>query len=76
MYVWAHILLKTYRDTLSIPKKAVLEGRHGDFAFVIRDGKVQQVPIVVGDENGGYVQILQGLTENEPILVKLHATIY
>lgn len=54
----------------------MIEGRHGDFAFVIRDGKVQQVPIVVGDENGGYVQILQGLTENEPILVKLHATIY
>ncbi|MGL3709935.1 efflux RND transporter periplasmic adaptor subunit [Leptospirillum ferriphilum] len=76
MYVWAHILLKTYKNTLSIPKKAVIEGRHGDFAFVIRDGKVQQVPIVVGDENGGYVQILQGLTESEPILVKLHATIY
>ena len=76
MYVWAHILLKTYKNALSVPKMAILEGRHGDYAFVIRNGKVKKVPVVIGDENGGYVQILQGLVENEPILVKLYATIY
>jgi membrane fusion protein (multidrug efflux system) len=76
MFAWAHILLRVYRNTLSIPQMAVIEERHGDFAYVIRKGKKEKVPIVVGDTNEGYVQILQGLKENEPILVKLYQTIY
>lgn len=76
MFIWAHILLKVYRNTLSVPEMAVIEERHGDFAYVIRNGKKEKVPIVVGDTNDGYVQILQGLKENEPVLVKLYATVY
>jgi RND family efflux transporter MFP subunit len=76
MFVWAHILLKVYHNTLSVPQMAVIEERHGDFAYVIRNGKKVKVPIVVGDANDGYVQILQGLKENEPVLVKLYETVY
>ncbi len=76
MFGWAHILLKNYHKTLSIPKMAVIEERHGDFAYVIRNGKKVKVPIVIGDENGDYVQVLQGLVDNDPVLVKLYKTIF
>jgi membrane fusion protein (multidrug efflux system) len=76
MYVRAHILLKTYRNTLSVHHMAVVEGRHGDFAYLFKDGKKTRVPVVVGIRNGDFIQILHGLDENDSILVKLYKTIF
>ena len=76
MFVWSHILLKVYRNTLAIHKMGIIEERHGNFAYVIRGGKKMKVPIVVGDVNGDYAQVLQGLEEHDQILIKLHKTVY
>ncbi|MHB1606076.1 MAG: efflux RND transporter periplasmic adaptor subunit [Leptospirales bacterium] len=76
MFAWSHILLKVYHNTLAIHKMGIIEERHGNFAYVIRNGKKLEVPIVIGDVNGDYVQVLQGLNENDRILVKLHKTIF
>ncbi len=76
MFCWSHILLKVYHNTLAIHKMAIIEERHGNFAYVIRNGKKLKVPIVVGDINGDYAQVLQGLNEHDQVLIKLHKTIY
>jgi membrane fusion protein (multidrug efflux system) len=76
MYVRAHILLKTYRNTLSVHHMAVVEGRHGDFVYLLRGGKRIRVPVVAGVRNGDFVQILHGLDENDTVLVKLYKTIF
>ena len=76
MFVDARIRLHVYPHVLSVHHMAVIEERHGNFIYVLRDGKKVKLPVVVGYRNGDYTEILQGLDGSETVLVKLHKTIF
>ena len=76
MFAWVHLRLKVYPGILSMHHMAVVEQRHGEFAYLIRNGKKEKVPIVTGIRNGDFVQILQGLNKNDTVLVKRYKTIF
>ena len=76
MFVDARIRLHVYPHVLSVHHMAVIEERHGNFVYVLRQGKKVKLPVVVGIRNGDYNEILQGLDETETVLVKLHKTIF
>ena len=76
MFVDARIRLHVYPHVLSVHHMAVIEERHGNFIFVLRNGKKVKRPVVVGYRNGDYTEILQGLDGSETVLVKLHKTIF
>ncbi len=76
MFVDARIRLHVYPHVLSVHHMAVIEERHGNFVYVLRQGKKVKLPVVVGIRNGDYTEILQGLDGSETVLVKLYKTIY
>jgi len=76
MFVDARLRLHVYPHVLSVHHMAVVEERHGNFVYVLKDNKNVKVPVVVGYRNGDYTEILQGLDGSETVLVKLHKTIF
>lgn len=76
MYVKARIRLHVYPQVLSVHHMAVIEERHGNFIYILKNNRKRKIPVVVGIRNGEYTEILQGLTGNETVLVKLHKTVF
>lgn len=67
------IVSRTVQDALVVPAAAVREGREGGPRVVYRvvNGKLEMAPVTVGltDEAAGLVQITQGLTESDRVVV-------
>jgi HlyD family secretion protein len=57
------------RDTLFAPEKAVFEKDSVDHVLAIRDNKLKLLPVKTGIENDDYIQILDGLSEGDKIVV-------
>ncbi|MEN3044823.1 MAG: HlyD family efflux transporter periplasmic adaptor subunit [Candidatus Hydrothermales bacterium] len=53
---------------LKIPSKCVL-GAFKKTVFVIVDGVTKRVPIVTGIEGGGYIEIVEGITEKDLVVL-------
>jgi Cu(I)/Ag(I) efflux system membrane fusion protein/cobalt-zinc-cadmium efflux system membrane fusion protein len=71
MYANVQIETQTIVDALVIPSHALLNSGNGQTVFVALDGgkfEPRQVTSGVSDD-GGYVQILSGLAEGEPVVV-------
>lgn len=56
-------------DAVAIPQKAVQQGAKGHFVWVIRDGKAQYRPVIVGEMSGTDWVIRQGLHDGEQVVV-------
>jgi HlyD family secretion protein len=54
------------RARVFVPKAAILAGPS---LFVVRAGKAEKTPIVLGPERNGKVEILSGLSGGEPVVV-------
>jgi HlyD family secretion protein len=57
------------RDTLFAPEKAVFEKDSVDHVLANRDNKLKLLPVKTGIENDDYIQILDGLSEGDKIVV-------
>jgi len=57
------------RNVLRIPRGALLDEGGSTSVFVVHDGKAEQRPVRTGLSNGGLVEILDGLTGDEQIVV-------
>lgn len=57
-------------DSITVPRSAVFRGAAGGWqVFVIRGGKARRVDITVGLMNDERVEILDGVNENEPVVL-------
>jgi membrane fusion protein (multidrug efflux system) len=55
-------------DALLLPKAAVLmDGRRAE-VFAVSDGKARRLPVVLGGEQDGWVQVLDGLAEDAQVV--------
>lgn len=72
MFAEADILITTH-DTLAVPVTAV--GSSGDATTVmaVKDGLVSRLEVQTGIRDGGWVEILSGLTEGDTIVAKAGA---
>ncbi|MDR1555366.1 MAG: efflux RND transporter periplasmic adaptor subunit [Campylobacteraceae bacterium] len=58
------------KDALSIPQKAVMQDPLGSYVYVLREGKAKKVPIKTDiSVADGKIVILEGLKENEEIII-------
>ena len=64
------------KPTLSIPKAALLETITGSFVFVERDGHLLRIPVVEGTIAGDSVEITEGLTVGDKVVVAPVELIY
>jgi RND family efflux transporter MFP subunit len=68
-YVFVHLPLPADVQSLTIPSNALLFRQEGLRVGVIRDGRVQLVPISIGHDYGNTVEVTTGLTRTDQIVV-------
>lgn len=68
----ARIPKNTSLDVVSIPRDAVMKGRHGPEVFVIREGRAYRAPITLGPYQGAMVVVTAGLHAGEQLVVRGH----
>ena len=68
-FVRAHILGASRPNGILIPLRAVQQGSKGHFVWVIKDGKAELRPVVVGDWQGEQWFITQGLNAGDVVVV-------
>jgi len=64
------------KRTLSIPKAALLETITGSFVYVERDGHLLRIPVVAGTVAGDSVEITEGLTIGDKVVLAPVELIY
>jgi membrane fusion protein (multidrug efflux system) len=68
-FVRAHILGASRPNGILIPLRAVQQGSKGHFVWVIKDGKAESRPVVVGDWQGDNWFITEGLKAGDVVVV-------
>ncbi|MBO4981380.1 MAG: efflux RND transporter periplasmic adaptor subunit [Lachnospiraceae bacterium] len=56
-------------NALTIPVEAVNADKEGDFLYVIEDGKAVRRPIVCGITSDSYVEVVEGISEEDQIIL-------
>jgi RND family efflux transporter MFP subunit len=68
-YVFVHLPLPADVASLTIPSNALLFREEGLRVGVVRDGLVQLVPISIGHDYGGTVEVTAGLTRTDRVVL-------
>lgn len=69
MFVTATLSLQEHKDALAIPPAAIVSGQEDKAVFVVDQGKARRTPIKTGIDDGIWVEVLEGLTGNEDVVV-------
>ncbi|MDM9626025.1 efflux RND transporter periplasmic adaptor subunit [Rhizobium sp. S152] len=72
MYASADIIVAE-KDNIALPLAAVTTGRNGSTARKVEDGVVKQVKVTTGIQDGGFVEIAEGLKEGDTVVAKAGA---
>jgi membrane fusion protein (multidrug efflux system) len=67
---YAHVTLELIRhpDALSLPASAIHRGRSSARVLVVNDGRIREVPIATGIEEGTRVEVTSGLTDQSLVV--------
>jgi multidrug efflux pump subunit AcrA (membrane-fusion protein) len=68
-YVFVHLPLPADFQSLTIPSNALLFRQEGLRVGVVRDGRVQLVPISIGHDYGNTVEVIAGLTRTDQVVI-------
>ncbi|MDR2780517.1 MAG: efflux RND transporter periplasmic adaptor subunit [Synergistaceae bacterium] len=69
MFGQASIVEREYKNSILIPGNALQSGDGGSFVFVEKDGTANIRPVTPGLRQGDYVQITDGLTSGDRVIV-------
>ncbi|MDD4363068.1 MAG: efflux RND transporter periplasmic adaptor subunit, partial [Atribacterota bacterium] len=75
VFARANVTVKEKTDALIIPDTALTRKRDGIYVFVLKEEQAEQRIVVPGISQGGKVEILQGLTEGEEIIISGNLTL-
>lgn len=71
MFVKSDIITAKKDSVIVIPKNIILTGNRGKYVFVVeRNSAADDRQIVTGIENKDYVEVLEGLKENDRLIIK------
>lgn len=70
MFARLTVALSEKPKTLVIPIHAIIEEGDSKFIFVVRGNQSFRTPIVVGFEEGSLVEVLEGVSEGDPVVVR------
>jgi RND family efflux transporter MFP subunit len=68
-YVFVHIKVPEHAANLMVPSNTLLFRSEGLRVGVVRDGRVQLVPVKIGRDAGATVEIASGLTLNDAVIL-------
>ncbi|HRI37077.1 MAG TPA: efflux RND transporter periplasmic adaptor subunit [Nitrospira sp.] len=69
MFARVEVLVGTHRQALQIPIDAVSRLEDAQYVYVVRDGKARRVEVEVGARSGNRIEISNGLTDDESVIV-------
>lgn len=69
MFVTTTLLLKEHPQVLTLPPAAIVPNAHGRAVFVVESGIVKKVPVQTGLDDGVWVEITDGLSESQDVVV-------
>lgn len=71
MFVTAAISLRHHPNALAIPPAAIAPSKNGkeQAVFVVESGKARLVPVKTGIDDGVWVEVVEGLTGGEEVVV-------
>lgn len=68
-FVRVRVLGSVRPNTIFVPQRAVLEGKKGNFVYVVRNGKAEVQAVGVGDWYGDNQIVQQGLKAGDVVIV-------
>lgn len=68
-YVNVKFDTKSEEEVLQVPKKALVGGLKDAYVFVMNGDRAERRNIHVGRENGPYIEVIDGLKENDKVVV-------
>ncbi|MDA2923145.1 efflux RND transporter periplasmic adaptor subunit [Acidobacteria bacterium AH-259-L09] len=74
-FVQVDIQSDTRRGSVLVPKRAVVEEDNRRFVFVVEKDKARRVPIELGYESNAEVEIRQGISPGEAVVVAGHGAL-
>lgn len=69
------IYTKKAENALLIPVEAVNADKNGDFLYVVENGVAVKKNIVCGISSDTYTEVLEGITENDQIILSSYTTV-
>ena len=76
MFVKADIITARKDSTIVIPKDIIMTGSRGKYVFTVgRNSTADDRYITIGLQNQDYVEVLEGLTRNDRLIVKGYETL-
>jgi len=69
MFARVDLVVGTHHDALQIPIDAVTRLESDQYVYTVQNGKARKVPIVMGARSDLLVEVTQGLTGTEPVIV-------
>lgn len=70
MFIKVETIVARKDSTIVIPKKIIIQSRNAKRVFVVERGAADDRQIVTGLENPTEVEVIEGLSENERLIVK------
>ena len=71
MFVKADIITAKKDSVIVIPKNIILSGNRGKYVFVVeRNSAADDRVITTGIENNDFVEVIEGLSENDRLIIK------
>ncbi len=70
MFVQVTIKAQEHQNAIKVPKNAVVQRASKPFVFVVRDNVARQVPVTLGLENDRQVEIVNGLTVDDNVVIQ------
>lgn len=69
MFARVAIVYERKPDALQIPRTALLDTDGQPKVFVVKDGKAAERAVKLGLSNGGWIEVTEGLTDGEQVVV-------
>jgi multidrug efflux pump subunit AcrA (membrane-fusion protein) len=71
MFITAKLLLEQHPNSLALPPAAIVSGKTRDekWVYVVEQDKARQIPVRTGIDDGVWVEVVEGLTGEEQVVV-------
>ena len=69
MFGRVNIVYDMHTQALQIPRSAIIDEPEGSFVFIVEDEIASRRPITTGYANNGHIEILEGLTGTEKVVI-------
>lgn len=68
---FAHVtlVLSEHPQAITVPAESVLQDKAGAYVLAAQDSIAKRIPIQTGEAQNGRIEVLTGLTGNEPVIV-------